>query len=246
MDTLISIVNNLRDFNTTSVIFRILLATFLSAILGYERGRRGRAAGLRTHILVCLGSVIASMTGLYLAETHPDAGDISRIAAQVISGIGFLGAGTILVKNNSTVTGLTTAACVWAMGTIGVAIGFGFYEAALIGTLIAYLTICLLGGIEQKHIRLSKEFNLYVEFLDATKLNDTIFLFKDKGYKIENIAISPSKTNLPNSIAATMTVKVKQKENVQDILKKVNEIENVNFALINYSIMLWWRNAYAR
>lgn len=238
MQSVFSFIDTLRDFNTTSIIVRLVLATLLSAIMGYERGRRGRAAGLRTHILVCVGATIASMTGLYIAEHHAMSGDVSRIASQVISGIGFLGAGTILVKNNSTVTGLTTAACVWATGTIGIAIGYGFYEVALIGTLITYLTIRLLSGIEQKAVRLGKEFNLYVEFIDANKLNDTIFLFKEKGYKVETISLMPSKSNLPNSIAASITVKVKQKENVQDILKEVSKIENVNFAIVNYSILL--------
>jgi putative Mg2+ transporter-C (MgtC) family protein len=228
----------MREFNIYSIIFRLFLATILSGIMGYERGRRGRAAGLRTHILVCVGATIASMTGPYIATHYIQTGDVSRIAAQVISGIGFLGAGTILVRNNSTVTGLTTAACVWATGTIGIAIGYGFYEAAVIGALIAYLTIRLLSGIEQKSIRLGKEFNLYVEFIDANKLNDTIFMFKERGYKVETIALMPSKSNLPNSIAASITVKVKQKENVQDILADVSKIENVNFAIVNYSILL--------
>lgn len=238
MDIIFSFFDSIREFNIYSIVFRLLLATFLSGIMGYERGRRGRAAGLRTHILVCVGATIASMTGPYIATHYTTTGDVSRIAAQVISGIGFLGAGTILVRNNSAVTGLTTAACVWATGTIGVAIGYGFYEAAILGTIITYMTIRFLSGIENKSIRLGKEFNLYVEFIDANKLNDTIFMFKERGYKVETISLMPSKSNLPNSIAASITVKVKQKENVQDILADVSKIENVNFAIINYSILL--------
>ena len=164
-------------------------------------------------------------------------GDASRIAAQVISGIGFLGAGTILVKNNSIVTGLTTAACVWATGAIGLAIGYGFYEAAVIATIITYLTIKLLGGWEHKHAFLGKECNIYIEFTEANQLNNVIFKMKEFNYLVDSIALSPSKTNLPNSIAATLTIKTKKKVNVQDVLADINQIDGVNFALVNYSIM---------
>lgn len=238
MTYIINFIENMRDFTFTSIAFRLVLATLLSALMGSERGRRGRAAGLRTHILVCVGATLASMTGIYIVEELQVAGDASRIAAQVVSGIGFLGAGTILVKNGNTITGLTTAACVWATGAIGLAIGYGFYEAAVIATIITYLTIKLLSEIERKQPLYSKECSLYVEFTDASKLNDTIFLFKEKGYIVDSIALSPTKTNLPNAIAASLTVKVKKKENVQQILKEVNKIDNVNFALINYSIAI--------
>lgn len=236
MATFLSYIEYIRDFNIVSMIVRLVLATLLSAIMGYERGRRGRAAGLRTHILVCVGAAIASMTGLYISKSY--GGDVSRIAAQVISGIGFLGAGTILVKNHSTITGLTTAACVWATGAIGIALGYGFYEAAILGTLIIYFTIRFLTGLEEKTLRDGKEFNLYVEFVDANKLNDTIFLFKEKGYKVENISLMPARSNMPSSIAASITVKVKERENVQEIVKRVSSIENVSFAVVNYSITL--------
>lgn len=230
-------IESMREFTFASIAFRLVLATLLSALMGSERGRRGRAAGLRTHILVCVGSAMAAMTGIYIVKDLQMSGDASRIAAQVISGIGFLGAGTILVKNGSTITGLTTAACVWATGAIGLAVGYGFYEAAVIATAITYLTIKLLSNFEQKSVTYGKEFNLYVEFTDASKLNDTIFLFKEHHYIVESIALSPTKTNLPNAIAANLTVKVKKKENVQTILENVNKIEGVNFAIVNYSIV---------
>ena len=182
MTYIINFFEAMREFTAGSIAFRLFLATVLSALMGSERGRRGRAAGLRTHILVCIGATLASMTGIYIVKELQMSGDASRIAAQVISGIGFLGAGTILVKNGSTITGLTTAACVWATGAIGLAIGYGFYEAAVIATVITYLTIKLLSNFEHKGITYGKEFNLYVELTDASKLNDTIFLFKENYY----------------------------------------------------------------
>ena len=237
MTYITNFIENMREFTMSSVAFRLVLATVLSALMGSERGRRGRAAGLRTHILVCVGATLASMTGIYIVKELQMSGDASRIAAQVISGIGFLGAGTILVKNNSIVTGLTTAACVWATGAIGLAIGYGFYEAAVIATIITYLTIKLLGGWEHKHAFLGKECNIYIEFTEANQLNNVIFKMKEFNYLVDSIALSPSKTNLPNSIAATLTIKTKKKVNVQDVLADINQIDGVNFALVNYSIM---------
>ena len=227
--------DQIRDFNIISIVVRILIATALSAVMGYERGRRGRAAGLRTHILVCLGATLASMAGLYIKTYIDSSGDVSRIAAQVISGIGFLGAGTILVKNNSTITGLTTAACVWATGAIGICVGYGFYEAAILATIVTYLTIKFLDAVEHKASMFGKEFNFYVEFVDANRLNDTIFLFKEKGYYVENIELCETKTN--NELGAKITVKVREKENVQEIQKEIAKIDNVAFAIINYSII---------
>ena len=95
------------------VLIRCAAAIIVGAIIGSERAKHGRAAGMRTHILVCLGATMTAMTGLYIAEIMGMSSDVSRIAAQVISGVGFLGAGMIVLKSNSVITGLTTAAGVW-------------------------------------------------------------------------------------------------------------------------------------
>ena len=95
------------------------------SLIGSERARHGRAAGMRTHILVCLGACMTSMTSMYVADILGSDGDVFRIPAQVISGIGFLGAGMIILKSNNMITGLTTAAGVWTTATIGVALGYG-------------------------------------------------------------------------------------------------------------------------
>ena len=140
----------LMEFNIYSVVVRLVLATILGGIIGLERGRHGRAAGLRTHILVCIGSAMTSLIGLFASAVLNNNGDIFRISAQVISGIGFLGVGMILVRNRAIVTGLTTAAGLWATSTIGIAIGFGFYLGALIATAICVLAVTLFGFLERK------------------------------------------------------------------------------------------------
>ena len=123
--------------NIIALLFRSLLAIICAGVIGYERDTHGSAAGFRTHILVCFGAMIAMSTGQYAAMYYT--ADITRIGAQVVSGIGFLGAGTIIV-NKHRITGLTTAAGLWAAACIGLAIGIGLYEGALVGTVFVYFT----------------------------------------------------------------------------------------------------------
>ena len=110
-----------------NTIIRSLAAVLIGSLIGSERARHGRAAGMRTHILVCLGSCMTSMISMYISQTL-GVGDVLRMPAQVISGIGFLGAGMIILKPNNVITGLTTAAGVWTTATIGIAVGYGYYK----------------------------------------------------------------------------------------------------------------------
>ena len=124
------------------ILHRLLLITIIAGAIGYERERHGRAAGFRTHILVGIGSCLTMLTGLVLAadpawSAHVDP---TRIAAQVISGIGFLGAGTIL-RFRASIRGLTTAASLWAVGGIGLAIGAGFLRGGILTGLIVILVL---------------------------------------------------------------------------------------------------------
>ena len=147
MDQIIALFEELNMF---SVAFRIVLAVAVGGFIGNERGRHGRAAGLRTHILVCLGAAMTTLLGLYAVKCLGSNGDPLRMGAQVISGIGFLGAGTIMVRNRSHVTGLTTAAGLWATACIGLAIGAGFYWAAIVAFAAVMLTVTVIAHMEAK------------------------------------------------------------------------------------------------
>lgn len=147
------------------IIFRIVLAVLFGGIIGHERGRHGSHAGLRTHILVCLGSAMTALTGEFVINSLGYAGDPFRIAAQVVSGIGFLGAGMIIVKNGNVITGLTTAAGMWATAAIGIALGFGFYSGALLVTLACFCTATFLTRIERRKKNSS---HIYVELNDLS------------------------------------------------------------------------------
>ncbi len=214
----------LNEINTVSVAFRVVFAALLGGLIGSERGRHGRAAGMRTHILVCLGAALTSLTSMYVANVLQQNGDVFRIPAQVISGIGFLGAGTILVRNRSIVTGLTTAAGMWATASIGVAVGFGFYTGALVASLLCLLLIPLLGKVEYKRKLLS---SLYVEV-------DTI---ERTGILVEEIRglLGPTLTVQivgPKSTCnghVGLQLLVRSTVLTADLVRKITEMDGVSF-----------------
>lgn len=125
-----------------TILIRTMLAVICAGAVGYDRNIHGASAGLRTHILVCVGAMLAMSTGQFSSMYY--SADATRIGAQVVSGIGFLGAGTIMVTKHNHIQGLTTAAGLWAAACIGLALGIGFYEGAIVGAVIVYITIHVL------------------------------------------------------------------------------------------------------
>lgn len=136
-------------FTQGEIVARMLLITLLSSLIGFERSMRGRAAGLRTHILVGLGSTLFTIVSIYMAHYDNGNHDPARIAANVVTGIGFLGAGTI-IRFGTSVKGLTTAASLWAVSALGVAVGCGIYHPAIVATIIMLVTLIALPRIEEK------------------------------------------------------------------------------------------------
>ena len=137
------------------MMLRLTLAAIFGGVIGYIREIEGKAAGFRTHILVCLGAALFTITSLFLSQEYARV-DVSRIAASIVIGIGFIGAGTIF-KGGETVKGLTTAASVWMCAAIGVAIASGLYTLTTFATLLAYIVIRLLNTVEKKYIKVIKK-----------------------------------------------------------------------------------------
>ncbi len=131
----------------TDIIIRLAMSILIGGGVGFERSIIGRPAGFRTHALVCLGSTLVMMTGTYISQIYGT--DPSRMAAQVVSGIGFLGAGTI-IRVGLSVKGLTTAATLWAVACLGITVGGGFYAASIIATLFLLLTLTVFSKMEQR------------------------------------------------------------------------------------------------
>ena len=172
---------------------RLLLAVVFGGIIGTERGKHGRAAGMRTHILVCIGATMTTLIGEYVTFVLGMSSDPVRIGAQVISGIGFLGAGMIMTRGGLRVKGLTTAAGLWATATIGLALGIGFYSAAIIAVFLVYTTNKVLPMFE-KITRIDTRY-IYEEINDAAAITDYICYAK-KCYHISSVYIVPANTFL--------------------------------------------------
>lgn len=141
--------------SSTEIIFRLLISAFLGGLVGMEREANNRPAGLRTHVLVSLGSALImmiSIDGFHGLGDYGSGGEPARLAAQVVSGIGFLGAGTIL-RDGTNIKGLTTAASLWVCGGIGLAVGSGYYLGGLVTVVIVLFTLMRLGIVERKILR---------------------------------------------------------------------------------------------
>ena len=173
------------------VAVRLVIATVCGGLIGIERGKKNRAAGFRTYILVCVGAALTMVLGEYLIEMEtvwkailPGLAktDASRFGAQVINGIGFLGAGTIIVTGRQQVKGMTTAAGLWASACMGLAIGAGFYLGAILGCLFIILTMVVFTRIESLILSHSKNINLFIEFEDIEDLSKILEKIKAKKY----------------------------------------------------------------
>ena len=153
-----------EGWSTASMVMRMAAALIVGVVVGIDRGMKRRGAGVKTHVLVCLGSAVVMMTGEYLHLKYPGHADISRMGAQVISGVGFLGVGTIIVTGRNQIRGLTTAAGLWACACLGLAIGIGYVEGALVAFGMVLITLKLLTRLDVWVHKYAKVFDLYLEF----------------------------------------------------------------------------------
>lgn len=211
--------------NAVSVMIRLLVTCILSGIIGFERGFRGRAAGLRTHMLVGIGACLTVMTGVF-AQDKLGVGDPFRIAAQVMSGIGFLGAGTILVRGKTLVTGLTTAAGLWTTAAIGIAVGVGFYEAAVISTVIVMFTFAFLTTFERSGRYGKYNVKIYIECADMKRLNDLMKELTD-GQHLCEIEITHARSGIVNHIGIEATLILNKKDDKEAEIEEIRAMESV-------------------
>jgi len=219
---------DLSSINDTTIIVRLLLAVILGGIIGFERGRSGRPAGFRTHILVCIGSTLAIMTNQYIFEEF-GVSDPTRMGAQVISGIGFLGAGTILVTGRHQVKGLTTAAGLWATACMGLAIGIGFYKAAIIGCIMITFATVILHRIDNFLLSKSKVIGLYMEFSKSVRVTMVLDALKGLDMMIDSIElIKPSYTENAQ-IAGIISIRLKERKVKVDVISEISNLDGVEF-----------------
>ena len=225
--------NYLTEFNTVTVVIRIILAALAGALVGLEREFHGRAAGMRTHMMVALGAALAAMIGMYtVAELGIDS-DPLRVGAQVISGVGFLGAGTILLRGGgSRITGLTTAAGLWTAASIGLAVGIGFYVGAFMTVFAAMLTFTLITSLEHFLNRKRQRMAIYLELDNVDAVAPMLEMLRTE-YGLMEAQVTPPRSGTPPHVGMEILVRVPQKLSTAANLRRFTELDHVIFALRN-------------
>ena len=185
--TYYEIMDYLREINLLSMVLRFLLAAIGGGIIGMSRGRRQHAAGMRTHLLVCIGAASVMIPSQYVVTHLGLTTDVLRMPAQVISGIGFLGAGSIIVTAKKHVTGLTTAAGLWASACMGLAAGIGYYECALAMCLLIYIVLVALNKLDATHVKSSRVMTVFLELGCDVPFSHVLCGIKSAGIQINGM-----------------------------------------------------------
>lgn len=232
MEVINNIIAYLRDFNFVSTLVRLVLAMVLGGTIGLERGKHGRAAGMRTHIFVCIGATLATMIGFYVADMmiakYGTMGDPLRVAAQVISGIGFLGVGTILIKGRFQITGLTTAAGLWCAAAIGIALGAGFYEGAIITFICSVVTMTFAGRFELMLNKKNSRFGIYVEICSDEHVRKTVDFIKNN-YRVTDIQVTAPRSGTAGNVG--IEANVHNKDFATSPEKVSGDLETLEFVI---------------
>ena len=221
------------------IFFRLLLAVVFGGIVGLERERRHRPAGFRTHILVCIGAAIVSMVQdqlridiLSLADEQGDytafiKTDLGRLGAQVISGIGFLGAGCIIKEKGEIVLGMTTAAGIWATGCVGLGIGWGFYNIAISAIVIMFIVMVVLRRVEDRFISRSYQISFEIKLCHKANLEKIMMECYDI-FKQKSMAVTEVEKDLENQIIV-FNVMMDSKKYISDLLINISAKSEVKY-----------------
>ena len=218
---MLSIFDGLRDVSIASVALRMTLAVICGGVIGIEREYKRRPAGFRTHILICLGAAMTTLTSQYLYLVLGQYTDMARLGAQVVAGIGFIGAGTIIVTRRQRVKGLTTAAGLWAAAIIGLALGGGFYEGGLFATLLILIAELFFSRVEYRMLKNAPEVNLYVEYSDNKTMDILLQEFREHGLKILNMGIIHSQSNEQHNACAIFALRLHKGLDVDQLQQEI-------------------------
>ncbi|MGL4791191.1 MAG: MgtC/SapB family protein, partial [Anaerotignaceae bacterium] len=194
------------SWSSEAIIIRLIISVIVGIIIGFDRAMKRRGAGIKTHSLVCLGAAVVMITGQYVYYTFPGNMDITRLGAQVVSGVGFLGVGTILVTGKNQVRGLTTAAGLWACACFGLAVGVGFVEVAIYGVVLSVVIISTLSKVDDILRKRAKIFDVYIEFTCNKSVTTFVEEMKKENMRIAHFELGKSKIagEGPNAIASIL------------------------------------------
>ena len=217
------------SWTAAGIWIRLLFSLAVGMIIGIDRAMKRRSAGVKTHVLVCMGSALVMLTSEYLMRTFPDAkADLTRMGAQVISGVGFLGVGTIMITGRNQVRGLTTAACLWICACVGLAAGAGFVEGATYILILIIVTLKFLSKVDMMVHERANVFSFYLEF----NANKSVAGFMDemRAMDIRISAFDVTKSKLKgDGPSAVMTLEVKDKRLKKTLLHDIQMMEHVRY-----------------
>lgn len=223
-----AIMTTAREFTYLEAGLRILMAIVLGGMIGMERGLKNRPAGLRTYMLVCLGACIVMLTNQYVYEAF-GVGDPVRMGAQVVSGIGFLGAGTIIVTARNQIKGLTTAAGLWASACVGLALGIGLYAVSIMGSVAIFVILTLLHELDFRMRRSTKQVEVYVELKHNVAVGQFLDFVRDRQYEPSNLQILLENTSDNGILAFSVTLKGQKNCNNDDIVTTVKTMPGIGY-----------------
>lgn len=222
------LIETASHLTTSGVFVRLGMAALAGLLIGLEREAKNKGAGIKTHVLVCVGSALCLIVGQYVYDQNSGGADITRIASSVVSGVGFLGVGTIIITGNREVRGLTTAAGLWACACIGLAAGAGYVEAVVITLFYVMFTLLVLRYADKGLMRLSKDFDLYVEIDENHNVKHFLHEMRRLGMAYSNVRFT--KSGIPGDGPIVMlsgtTEKIGQKE---ELLEELRNLEYVRY-----------------
>lgn len=217
----------LRELTPLSVSVRMILALVCGGFVGIERSYKRRPAGLRTHMLICLGACITILTSQYLLLYSGMNMDVTRMGAQVVAGIGFIGAGTIIVTKNKRIRGLTTAAGLWVNAIIGLCLGSGYWEAGLCATGAVLLIELFFPRLERSTLRRNIEVNLYIRYSNPNVLHQISDLLRSSDSRILHLEITRPDANDRHKACAILLVRLNQGLTEEQMLSQIEALPDV-------------------
>lgn len=218
------------DWTVRNIIVRIVTAAVLGGIIGLDRGMKHRGAGTKTITVVCLGAALVMLTEQYVQVNFPGLANMNRLAAQVISGVGFIGVGTIIISNHR-VRGLTTAATLWASASIGLAVGIGFIDGGILITAVMLLSLHVLPYAEHFASRYSHYCSVFIDLEKRQYLHEILQNIKEADISIDSMELSKP-TIKDEGIAVQLILHSKRairNEEIYDILMKSDKVLSVDF-----------------
>lgn len=224
---MLAIFDKLRELTMFTVSLRLIIALFCGGLIGLERAYKLRAAGFRTHILICLGASVTMLVSQFLLFYMNFSTDPTRLGAQVISGIGFIGAGSILVTQQVRIRGLTTAAGLWTTAIIGLCLGAGFYEIGILATLLVLFAEILLSKLEFKLKKLMRDRNFYLEYNDKLVLPRLFDFCRENRLTISNLEITRAKVHAGENASALFTLTLNKSQQSSDLIHRISKLKGI-------------------